>query len=69
MYLEQDVQSTAILHVGYDTDSHILSITFANGAVYDYPDMTEDQYHRLVTAESVGKYYNKSIAPIIRNRK
>ena len=69
MIIQQDVVSSAIEHVAYDTDTRILRITFTNGGTYDYPDVPEEEYHRLVTAQSVGVYYNKSIRPLYRNKK
>lgn len=59
--LEADVVSTAIRHVRYNTIERILTITFIQGADYDYYDVPEEEYYNLIKAPSIGKYFNKYI--------
>lgn len=63
MILSQNVKSSAIQKISYNTDSKILSVTFQQGATYDYPSVPELEFHNLINAESVGKYFNKYIKP------
>lgn len=55
------VKSSAIDHVSYDNQTHILRIGFARGAEYDYPDVPEHEFKNLVGAPSVGQYFNQHI--------
>lgn len=61
MFEKIKVNSSAISEVSYDKDSHILRIQFVRGAEYDYPDVPETEFRNLVSAPSVGKYFNQHI--------
>jgi len=54
---ESSVLRTAI----YDPADRILRLTFRTGAAYDYEDVPEDIFRRLITAESAGAFYNLEI--------
>lgn len=56
------VESSNIYEVGYDEAKRELHVTFkGNAAVYVYHDVPAEEYKRLATAPSVGKYLNKEI--------
>ena len=55
------VESSAISEVTYDYDTKTLTIQFVRGAEYDYPNVPEEEFNNLVSAPSVGKYYNQHI--------
>lgn len=55
------VNSTAISEVTYDYNTHILTIQFVRGAEYAYPDVPVTEFQKLVSAPSVGKYFNTHI--------
>ena len=60
--LEKEItNSSAITHVAYDTLTKILRITFTSGGEYDYPDVPREEYENLVSAPSVGQYFNQHI--------
>lgn len=61
MFAMRKVKSSAIAEVGYDAEAHILRIVFNHGAEYDYPDIEEKEFQALVSAPSVGRYYNQHI--------
>jgi len=42
------VVSEGIRAVGYDADTRILRVEFRSGGVYDYLDVDEDLYRRLL---------------------
>ena len=65
----QRVDSSSVLSVGYDDDSHTLEVEFLNGGVYDYLDVPEAEARRLRQADSVGRYLNARIKPRYRVRK
>jgi hypothetical protein len=51
--------STAIRHIGYDSQRHELFVTFVpSGKTYVYYDVPEDVFHAFVTAESRGSFFN-----------
>ena len=55
------VNSSAISEVSYDKETQILRIQFVRGAEYEYPSVPEQEFHNLVSAPSVGKYFNTNI--------
>ena len=63
MFEKIKVNSTAISEVSYDKETKILRIQFARGAEYDYPNVPEIEFKNLVSAPSVGKYFNQHIKP------
>lgn len=61
MFKTVKVNSSAISSVSYDKETHTLRIQFVRGAEYDYPDVPEIEFHKLISAPSVGKYFNTTI--------
>lgn len=61
MFKTVPVKSSAIKTVSYNPESRILRIEFTQGREYDYPDVPETEFVNLVSAASVGKYYNQHI--------
>jgi hypothetical protein len=61
MFQSVKVESSAISEVSYDKETQILRIQFVRGAEYDYPNVPEQEFKNLVSAPSVGKYYNANI--------
>lgn len=56
-----EVQSTNIKKVAYH--DHSLFVTFQTGAVYEYPDVSEEIFSALLNADSVGSFFAKNIKP------
>ena len=58
----EEVTSTLIAEVGYDPDYMKLLLRFrSNGALYSYDDIPESVYDGLMSAESIGSYFNSNI--------
>lgn len=56
------VRSTCLSNVMYDPQRHQMAVQFVNsGRIYMYYDIDEKTCHNLVTAPSVGRYYNYNI--------
>lgn len=55
------VSSTDLASVGYDPTSRTLRIEFINGGVYEYHDVPEAEYQRLMSASSKGSYHHQNI--------
>ena len=53
------VKSSQISAVGHDGGT--LRIRFNNGSEYDYSGVTQDDYDKLMSAESIGAHFGKSI--------
>jgi hypothetical protein len=53
------VNSSAIRAVGYD--GYTLSVEFHTGRTYDHPGVPYQVYRELMTASSMGAYYNRYI--------
>lgn len=58
------VRSSAIEAVGYDPDTRRMRISFKQGRTYDFCGVPPDVYQGLMSAGSIGSYYDR----IIRDR-
>src|SRR5438874_2741389 len=50
------VSSSMLRRVRYDPKSGFLDVVFRTGETYRYKDVPLDEYHKLMKAESQGKY-------------
>jgi hypothetical protein len=55
------VSSRNLSSVGYDADSQTLEIEFNHGGVYQYAGVPEGEHQGLMSADSLGKYFNANI--------
>jgi hypothetical protein len=55
------VTSSTVASVGYDPNSMTLEIEFTSSSVYQYFDVPEAEYRNLISAESIGKFFNQNI--------
>lgn len=61
------VDSSQIESVGYDPATHVLEVEFVAkkdgtpGAVYQYENVSQEIADQLVSAKSVGKYFNQFV--------
>jgi hypothetical protein len=58
---EDDLNSSAIAEVFYDSYNLELFVKFHNGTLAGYSGVPQERYDRLVDAASVGSYYSWSI--------
>ena len=58
-----DVKSSQVKQIGYDPDTQTLAVTFTRGAgaVYHYPNVTEDDYKSFIKSDSIGSHFGKHI--------
>ena len=61
------VSSSNIASVGYDATSQLLEVEFKNGATYQYFDVPRWAYDEMLSAGSVGKYFNANIRDSFRS--
>lgn len=58
----QPVSSSSLASVGYDPNSETLEIEFAaSGKVYEYYNVPQFMYERLLEASSIGQFFNAEI--------
>ncbi len=57
----EPVSSSNILSVGYDPASETLEIEFKTTGVYQYLNVPQFMWERLMAAESLGKFFNAEI--------
>ena len=75
LFLAPQTRSVPIAHsshvrnVEYRPESTILSVTFANGEVYDYKGVDYNTAVGLATAESVGTFLNSIVKPTFSGTK
>lgn len=55
------IKSSNLLQSIYNYDTKELVVTFTNGSVYRYHDVTPEIYTEFQQAESQGKVFNKTI--------
>ena len=55
------VESSAIRAIGYDAATGTLYVTFHNGDTYAYAGVPAREHRALVTAGSVGAYFNAHV--------
>jgi hypothetical protein len=57
----EPVSSSSILSVGYEASSETLEIEFKETGVYQYLNVPQFMWERLMGADSVGKFFNAEI--------
>lgn len=57
------VSSKSIHHVGYDPDMQQLFLDYRGGRLYEYFDVPDELYVRLLNATSIGRFVNYAIKP------
>jgi hypothetical protein len=55
------VSSSNLASVGYDESSRTLEVEFRSGAVYQYAQVPRTAWRALMTAPSIGSYFNREI--------
>jgi hypothetical protein len=55
------VDSSSMASVGYDPTTLTMEIEFNDGAVYQYFDVPEHTYQGLISAQSVGQYFQAQV--------
>jgi hypothetical protein len=53
--------SSFINHISWDSDFLNLAVRFASGTVWIYYGVPQEIYKSLITAKSVGAYFNKNV--------
>ena len=61
-----NVVSTDIRSVGYDFTTATLEIEFLSGGIYQYFNVPEATYKRLVSYPHPGKYFHRFVQPFYR---
>lgn len=57
----QPVTSGNLAEVGYDPELEMLEVQFRHGGVYQYFNVPEFMHERLMTADSLGRFFNAEI--------
>ena len=57
----ENVQSSNLKSIGYDSNSSTLEVEFNSGVIWQYYDVLESTYYELKSASSIGKYFNANI--------
>jgi len=55
------VDSSNICSIGYDLSALLLEIEFHSGGIYQYFNVPEKIYHKLMNASSHGRYFSNYI--------
>jgi hypothetical protein len=56
-----NLTSSAIAQVAYDDHRQLLQVKFRDGSQYLYVDVPPAVYHGLLSAQSQGAYFNRTI--------
>jgi hypothetical protein len=57
----EPVSSSSIVSIGYDAGSETLEVEFKKTGVYHYLNVPQFIWERLMTAESIGKFFNAEV--------
>ena len=57
----EPVNSSNLVSVGYDPSSETLEIEFKNTGIYQYLNVPQFMWERLMQADSVGRFFNAEI--------
>jgi len=63
------VISKVLKSVGYDKATGILEVEFKNGGLYEYSDVSPEEYAALMLATSKGQYFGEQIRDRYRYRR
>jgi len=55
------VHSSNVAEVGYDPETMTLEVMFHNGSIYQYFQVPQSVYEKLILADSVGGFLNSQI--------
>jgi len=55
------VKSSNLTHVGYDSATRELAVTFTSGKTYRYADVPDEVVARFMEAESKGSFFARNI--------
>lgn len=55
------VTSSELRSVGYSEDEQILEVEFQSGGIYQYFGVAAELHKRLISAPSVGRFFNEWI--------
>jgi hypothetical protein len=61
------VDSSVIAKVGHDPDTNVLEVHFHNGHVHHYFLVPRWRYDALMSAQSIGAYFNREIRDVYRS--
>ena len=56
-----EISSSNLKSASYNTESKLLTVTFNNGAIYEYYDFPWDKFTKFRMSESQGKFLNTNI--------
>ena len=59
--LREQVSSSNLVSVGYDTATQVLEVEFHSGGVYQYYGVPAALYEGLMAASSHGRYFDQFI--------
>jgi len=60
MHREQ-VSSSNIKSIGYESNSQTLEVEFRDGGIYQYFNVASNTYEKLISAQSIGSFFHKYI--------
>ena len=57
----ENVESSSVEALEYDSESQTLKVEFVGGSIYDYLEVPEDIFESLTESDSIGIYLNDNI--------
>jgi hypothetical protein len=57
----QQVESSNLASIGYDSENQILEVEFKHGGIYQYLEVPENVFEKLMNADSHGVYFSANI--------
>lgn len=57
----EPVNSSNVASIGYDPGSETLEVEFKNTGVYQYLNVPQFMWERLMQADSIGRFFNAEV--------
>jgi hypothetical protein len=67
--IEVTINSSNLKSATYNTENEDLTVTFNNGAIYEYNKVPWNKFTKFRLAESQGKYFNENIGKAYKFKK
>jgi hypothetical protein len=58
----QQVSSSQVQQMGHDPSTGIMHVMFKNGSVYEYSNVSAEEFNQLLNAPSIGAVIRRAVA-------
>lgn len=63
------VESATIASIAHDSFSEVLEVIFRHGGIYEYANISDEKFKKMLKSKSTGRFFNQKIRAKHRYRK